>query len=263
MRADRQLAFLADVEQAGARRRRSCRRPRSAAARRCRACSRTTPQPLTLPSYSAVNTSRRRPVRQRDDQRRDAERDRDRHDVRARDAEQPTAPRAASRRRRRGRRRRRRARRGRRRRRRVALGRSLTPPALPSSGPSRSRSTSCARHLADDAAAVDHGDAVGQLEDLLELGGDEQHADAGVGRVPEPCRSCTRWRRRRGRASAGPRRARPDARESSRASTTRCWLPPESERNGASSEARGDLELAHERARAPACSRLRRRTARG
>ena len=34
-----------------------------------------------------------------------------------------------------------------------------------------------ARHLADDATSVDHGDAVRDREKLLDLAGDQQHGD--------------------------------------------------------------------------------------
>ena len=45
----------------------------------------------------------------------------------------------------------------------------------------RSMSASARAQLAADAAGVDHDDAVGEGEDLLELVGDQQHGDASVG----------------------------------------------------------------------------------
>ena len=45
-------------------------------------------------------------------------------------------------------------------------------------------STSPLRHLADDPPVDDHDDPVGEVEDLLQLGRDQQHADAvGGGRA--------------------------------------------------------------------------------
>ena len=72
-----------------------------------------------------------------------------------------------------------------------------------------------ARHVADDPSPVDDDDAMGEGQDLLQLGGDEEHADAGIGCGPQAARPCTRWHRRRGRGSAERRRApwaRPTAR---------------------------------------------------
>ena len=82
---------------------------------------------------------------------------------------------------------------------------------------------------ADDAAAIEHADAVGEREQLVEIGGDEQHRLAGDARVRPARRGCARWRRRRRRAWAARRRARRARAPSSRPTTIFCWLPPESD----------------------------------
>ncbi len=65
-------------------------------------------------------------------------------------------------------------------------------------------SNSLARELADDLAAAHHQDAVAHGEQLLELGGDEEHA-AAVGCEPVDDRvDLELWRRRRCPASARP-----------------------------------------------------------
>ena len=64
-----------------------------------------------------------------------------------------------------------------------------------------------ARHLADDPPTGHHDDPVGEVEDLLQLGRDQQHGDAVGGGRRAAAPTCTRWRRRRGHASVGRRRA--------------------------------------------------------
>ena len=66
------------------------------------------------------------------------------------------------------------------------------------------RSLGAGRQLADDPAAVEHDDAIGDRQQLVELARDQQHADAARARPRGSGRRPPRPRRRRGRASAGP-----------------------------------------------------------
>ena len=92
-----------------------------------------------------------------------------------------------------------------------------------------SSSVDARRELADDLALVDDEDAVGEREDLLELERDEQDA-----RPSSRSSTSRRWtnsiaptsRPRVGCAAISTR----GSRSISRASTTFCWLPPESAR---------------------------------
>ena len=79
----------------------------------------------------------------------------------------------------------------------------------------------------DDPAAVHDADAVGQLEHLVELGGDEEDGDAGVApaiawrwmnSMLPTSRPRVGWSRTRSLRSPS----------NSRATTTFCWLPPDS-----------------------------------
>ena len=94
--------------------------------------------------------------------------------------------------------------------------------------PSVRSSVASAGGLVHDAALVQHDDAIGQREELGQLGGDEQHGAAGVALA----RRCSRWMnsiapRSTPRVGCAASRSRA-ARVSSRATTSFCWLPPES-----------------------------------
>ena len=106
-----------------------------------------------------------------------------------------------------------------------------------------------ARALADDPAAQQHDDAVTQREQLVEVGRDHEHAGAGRRRRAQPIVDA----RDRAEVDAA-RRLRRDApprargRDSSRAITIFCWLPPDSARAIACWIGRPDVELGDLRA---------------
>ena len=116
----------------------------------------------------------------------------------------------------------------------------------------RSMSASALRHLAADAPGVDHDDAVGEGEDLLELAGDQQHGDAVVGGGAQALAHELDGPDVEAAGRLGGDEDRRTA-DSSRASTTRCWLPPDSDANGASGPAQA-MPYSSMRRRRPAAA---------
>ena len=99
---------------------------------------------------------------------------------------------------------------------------------------------------ADEGAAVDDADPVGQVEHLVELGGHEQHGGALVAHlddaaVDELDRADVEAPRGLGHDQERRRR-----RCSSRAMITFCWLPPERLSTGTSGAGGADVEALHE-----------------
>ena len=99
--------------------------------------------------------------------------------------------------------------------------------------PTASRSTFCSLNCAAleeaaDRALVHHRDAVADADHLLHVAGDHQDGDAARRRARASARRSRSWRRRRCRASARRRSSRAGVIDSHLASTTFCWLPPDS-----------------------------------
>ncbi len=114
--------------------------------------------------------------------------------------------------------------------------RSLMRPSLPAAGRGargRSRGAAISPTMRPRWITQTRSDSVSTSSSSVEISSTPTPAR----RPPAAGRSCTRWRRRRGRASAGRRRAPAGCADSSRASTTRCWLPPDSDRIGACGDA--------------------------
>ena len=109
-----------------------------------------------------------------------------------------------------------------------------------------------ARELADDPPRAHHEHAVREPEDLLELGGDEQHAEALVGQRRRAGRRSRAWRRRRRRAWARRRSSTCGPHSSMRAKSSFCWLPPDSELAGRAGAVRAHRPALERLARAPA-----------
>ena len=101
--------------------------------------------------------------------------------------------------------------------------------------------------LVHDRALADDQDPVGQTEHLLDLAGHDHDGDAAVGQRPDELVDLGSGRRRRRRGWARRGAARGSPRSSQRASTTFCWLPPDSVRTarvtpaGRTSSAGGEL----------------------
>ena len=106
-----------------------------------------------------------------------------------------------------------------------------------------------------DAALVHHRDAVADADHLLHVARDHQDGDAGIGQPAHQPVDLRSSRRHRCRASAR-RRSRPcGVIDSHLASTTFCWLPPDSVPTGVSTDGASGC-----RAR-PGCSSALRRSA--
>ena len=88
--------------------------------------------------------------------------------------------------------------------------------------------------LGDDPAAQHHEQPVGQADQLLEVGRDEQRGQAGRTGRRAGCPRSPPGRRRRRRASGGRRAAPSGSLVISRPTISFCWLPPESVNAGTS-----------------------------
>ena len=99
-----------------------------------------------------------------------------------------------------------------------------------------------ARELGDRAAAAQHDDAVAEAEQLGHLARGDQHAEALAARARGCGRRSRPWRRRRRRASARRAAAAAGSPSTSLASTTFCWLPPDSAPTASSGSARAHVE---------------------
>ena len=116
--------------------------------------------------------------------------------------------------------------------------------------------------LGDQLALAHDEDAAADADELLELGGDDQHAEAGCGEGAERAGRARPWSAtstpRVGSSSSSTRHSC----SSQRASTTFCWLPPESSRAMRSASS-GTVFSARSCVARPPRARRARRAARG